>query len=86
MASQYRGSFRSTVLLLREQIASGSGLAAAMTLQPAVFDPLCLNLIEVGEDTGTLDAALERLARFRERREQLRGKLGTALRYILAWY
>jgi len=81
ISAQYRGTFLSTILLLREKVAAGSSLAAAMADQPAVFDELCLNMIEVGEDTGTLDIALERLGRFRERGEQLRGKIGTALLY-----
>jgi type II secretory pathway component PulF len=69
------------LLLLREQVSAGTSLAAAMASQPAVFDELCVNLIEVGEDAGTLDVALERLARFRERSEQFVGKVGTALLY-----
>ena len=81
LAAQYSGSFRATLLLVREQVAAGSSLAVAMANQPSVFDALCLNLVEVGEDTGTLDIALERLACFRERREQLHGKLSTALLY-----
>src|SRR5206468_1693596 len=36
---------------------------------------------EVGEDTGTLDIALERLARFQDRARQLKGKAATALIY-----
>ncbi len=81
IANQYRGSFRSSILLVRDRVSAGSSLAAAMASQPAIFDELSLNLVEVGEDTGTLDVALDRLAKFRERREQLRGKLGTALLY-----
>ncbi len=81
VVSQNRGSFRSTVMLLREQIVAGSSLAVAMSYHAAVFDELCVNLVEVGEDSGTLEVALERLARFRERRQQLRGKVGTALLY-----
>lgn len=81
IASQAGGSFRSTVQLLREQVIAGSSLAAAMATLPTTFDALCVNLIEVGEDSGTLDVALDRLARFRERREQLKGKIGTALLY-----
>jgi type II secretory pathway component PulF len=81
IALQHKSSFRATLLLLREQVSAGSSLATAMASQPAVFDELCVNLIEVGEDAGTLDVALERLARFRERSEQFRGKVGTALLY-----
>jgi len=81
ISQQYRGSFGTTLLLLHEQVAAGSSLASAMSRQPGVFDELCLNLVEVGEDSGTLETALERIAGFRERRAQLRGRLGTALLY-----
>jgi type II secretory pathway component PulF len=81
ISTQYRGSFRATLLILREQVSAGSSLARAMAEQPFVFDELCVHLVEVGEDTGSLETALSRLAQFRERREQLRGKLSTALLY-----
>jgi general secretion pathway protein F len=81
IANQYHGSFRTSLLLLRDSVCAGTSLTDAMAKQPAVFDELAINLVEVGEDTGTLDVALDRLAKFRERREQLRGKLGTALLY-----
>jgi general secretion pathway protein F len=40
-----------------------------------------VNITEVGEDAGTLDSSLERLAEFRERSAQLRGRVSTALIY-----
>ena len=52
-----------------------------MREQPDVFDDLCVNITEVGEDAGTLDTSLERLAEFRERSELLRGRVSTALIY-----
>jgi type II secretory pathway component PulF len=81
IALQHRGSFRSTVMLIKEEVLAGSSLNQAMGRQPAVFDELCLNLVEVGEDSGTLDLALERLAQFKERSQQFKGKIGTALMY-----
>jgi type II secretory pathway component PulF len=78
---QHEGRFHATVLLLRDRVAAGSSLANAMREQPTVFDDLCINITEVGEDAGTLDSALERLAEFRERSQQLRGRVSTALIY-----
>jgi len=52
-----------------------------MREHPNVFDDLCISITEVGEDSGTLDSALERLARFKERSRQLKGKATTALIY-----
>jgi general secretion pathway protein F len=78
---QHRGRFHAALMLLRDRVAAGASLAAAMHEQPQVFDDLCVNITEVGEDAGTLDASLERLAEFRERTDQLRNRVGTALIY-----
>src|SRR2546421_6578459 len=81
IARQHEGRFHATVLLLRDRVAAGSSLANSMREQPETFDDLCVNITEVGEDAGTLDAALERLAGVRERSQQLRGKGSTGLSY-----
>jgi general secretion pathway protein F len=81
LSRQGTGRFRTVVLTLRERVAGGFGLAAAMREQPAAFDELAVIVVEVGEDAGTLDASLDRLADFRERADQLRGRVGTALIY-----
>jgi type II secretory pathway component PulF len=78
---QYRGRFRSTLLLLRDKVAAGSSLAEAMRQHSETFDELCVNITEVGEDSGTLEASLQRLAEFKDRSQQLKGKLTNALIY-----
>jgi general secretion pathway protein F len=81
LARQHQGALRAVVVLLKDRVASGASLAAAMEDQPRVFDELCRNITEVGEDSGSLDTALERLAEFRERSEMVKGRIGTALIY-----
>ena len=81
LAQQHHGSFRTHLLVLRDKVAAGSSLAGAMHDQPKLFDDLCVNITEVGEDAGTLDESLERLADFRGRAEQLRGRIANALIY-----
>src|SRR5690348_8516745 len=70
IARQHKGKFGTTILLLRDRVAAGTSLAGAMREHPGVFDELAVNITEVGEDAGTLDASLQRLAEFRERSEQ----------------
>jgi len=77
----YRGRFKTAILELREQVAGGRGLAEAMADRPALFDDLTVNLVETGENAGTLDSSLERLADFKQRFAQLKGRIGTALIY-----
>lgn len=81
VARQQHGSFRGSLLILRDQVASGLSLADAMRQQPQVFDELCVNITEVGENAGTLESVLEQFAQFRERAQQLKGKVGSALLY-----
>jgi type II secretory pathway component PulF len=75
------GSFRNILLLLRERVAAGESLAQAMAAQPHVFDTMCINLAQVGEDAGNLDQSLEQLATFREKQERFKGRLISALLY-----
>lgn len=81
LSRQHKGRFHAAIVLLRDRVASGGSLAAAMREQPGVFDDLCASITEVGEDAGTLELSLERLADFRERSEQIKGRIGTALIY-----
>jgi type II secretory pathway component PulF len=81
ISKQHQGRFQAAVLLLRDRVSAGISLGGAMREQPEVFDELCVNITEVGEDAGTLDTSLERLAEFRERAEQLKGRVSTALIY-----
>ena len=73
--------FGGALLSLRERVSAGVSLADAMRQQPELFDDLCVSITEVGESTGTLDAALDRVAEFKERSLALRSKLGTVLLY-----
>lgn len=81
LARQHRSAMAATIRLVHDRVAAGSSLAAALAEQPGVFDELVLSIVEVGESAGTLDVSLERLAEFRERADQLRGKLATSLIY-----
>ena len=43
-------------------VEGGSTLSSAMAKHPRVFNQVYISLISAGETSGTLDAALERLA------------------------
>lgn len=76
----FRG-FGGILIAIRDQVAAGSTLSDAMQSEPEVFDGLSINLVAMGEQSGTLDTVLDRLAEFKERSQQLRGKVGGALIY-----
>lgn len=81
LAQQQRGGYRTALLLLRDRVAAGAGLAEAMAEQPEVFDSLSVRMVEVGENSGTLEAVLEQLAGFKERASELKDRVLTALLY-----
>lgn len=78
---QHSGRFRQCILMLREHVAAGGSLAEAMALQPGLFDELCRNIIEVGENAGTLDTAMVRLVQFRLRSSGLKNRVASAMMY-----
>jgi type II secretory pathway component PulF len=81
VAQQQRSGFRMALLQLRERVSAGVGMAEAMAEQPAVFDSLCVHMVEVGENTGTLESVLDQWAEFKERSMALKDRVLTALMY-----
>ncbi len=69
---------------IRADVESGSSLAQAFRKHPAHFDSLYANLVGAGEQSGTLDALLERLAVHREKMLAIKSKIKGALFYPLA--
>jgi general secretion pathway protein F len=78
---QQTGGFKQSMMVLRDRVAAGGSLADAMREQPTVFDPLSVHMVEVGENSGTLDAVLDQLANFSERYLQLKDRVTNALFY-----
>jgi len=66
---------------LRERLAEGSPLARAMAEEPQVFDPGYIAMVSAGEAGGALDRILQRLADFKERQEEVRRTVSSALAY-----
>ena len=81
LTRQHTGRFQQSIILMRDHVAAGGSLTDAMRQQPELFDELCLNIVEVGENAGTLDAALQRLVEFRRRSAGLKNKVANALIY-----
>jgi general secretion pathway protein F len=66
---------------IAERVADGASLADAMTEQSQLFGDLEISMVRAGEEGGFLDESLRRLAIVRERQEELRGRLISALSY-----
>lgn len=81
IVDQHRGRFRTCLLLMKDAVAEGNGLADAMRQQPEYFDDLCINVADVGENAGNLDEVLDRLADHLEQAMQFRSRIVSALLY-----
>jgi len=66
---------------IREQVAAGEPLAAAMSRFPKSFPELYRGLVAVGAESGQLGSVLSRLADYLEARLALRQKFSMALIY-----
>ena len=75
------GRLRPTVAALRSSILAGETFADALVHHPALFPPVYVALVRVGEASGTLEKILQVLANDRSRAEALRRKVADALRY-----
>ncbi len=58
--------YRQALEQVQRQIADGEAFHHALGLQP-LFPPLCRQLARVGEESGSLDALLDKLAQWYER-------------------
>jgi general secretion pathway protein F len=77
------GRLRPVVGKLRAALLSGESLASAVGDHPALFPPMYIALVRVGEVSGTLDQVLEMLGAERARSELMRRKLTDAMQYPL---
>uniref|UniRef100_UPI003D8145F5 type II secretion system inner membrane protein GspF n=1 Tax=Trichloromonas sp. TaxID=3069249 RepID=UPI003D8145F5 len=68
---------------VRGEVLQGTALHTALARHPHIFSPLFVNMIEVGEHSGTLDQVLEQLADFLEEQARLHSRLQAALAYPL---
>src|SRR6185295_9278102 len=66
---------------IREQVAAGEPLAAALSRFPRTFSDLYRGLVAVGAESGQLGGVLSRLADYLEARQMLRQKFAMALVY-----
>jgi general secretion pathway protein F len=66
---------------VRESLKSGTSFAKSLEVHPKVFPNLYVNMVAAGEESGTLEAVLDRLADFMEGQARLKGKVTAALAY-----
>lgn len=69
---------------IKNDVAGGSTLADALRSHPRYFDDLYCNLVASGEQSGSLESLLDRIATYKEKTEALKAKIKKAMKYPIA--
>ena len=75
---------RELITSVRTDVSSGTGLAGALGKYPQHFDELFCSLVASGENSGTLEVMLDRVATYKEKTEARKAKIKKALTYPVA--
>lgn len=74
-------AFKKAATGLEAALGDGKSFHEALMSQPGSFDAFTVNMVRVGEASGTLPVVLTRIADAREREEKIRSKLWSAMMY-----
>ena len=74
-------NFQKDIIAIKEQVLKGQPLSDAMSAFPKIFSDLFVNMVKVGEESGTLDQVLSHLTLQLEREHDMKSKVQGALLY-----
>lgn len=77
-------SMQEMILAIKADVESGTSLAESLAKFPLHFDDLYINLVNAGEQSGTLETLLHEIATYQEKTEALKAKIKKALVYPTA--
>ena len=72
------------LLSVKADIESGQTMADSLRKHPKYFDDLFCDLVDAGEQSGSLEGMLDRIATYKEKTEALKSKIKKALNYPIA--
>ncbi|MFH1866764.1 MAG: type II secretion system F family protein [Patescibacteria group bacterium] len=76
--------YRQLVLEAANQVKSGTAVSQAIGTNHQLFPPLVIQMVSVGEETGTLDSVLDELANFYEEEvDRIMNNLSTIIEPVL---
>ncbi|KGK86348.1 type II secretion protein F [Desulfosporosinus sp. HMP52] len=73
--------FRDTLEDVHDQLQRGNLFSSTLQAHPKVFPDFMINMVEVGEASGTLDSIMISLAEYYEKENKLRRKIKSAMTY-----
>ncbi len=77
-------TMKELVLKIKSDVESGTTFAEALQKHPKYFDNLFCSLVASGEQSGSLETMLERVATYKEKSELLKAKIKKAMKYPIA--
>ncbi len=72
------------ILGIKAEVEGGSSFSQALSKYPEHFDDLYVNLVTAGEQSGSLETLLEKIAIYKEKTESLKKKIRKALVYPIS--
>ncbi len=76
-------SMRKMLSVIKEEVNKGVSLADAFQLFPRHFSSLYINMVRAGQESGSLEIVLQRLADFLQLQMEMRSKITATLAYPL---
>lgn len=77
-------SMQRMVFGLKSNVEDGNTLADSLTKYPDQFDELFVNLVRAGEQSGSLENLLDKIATYKEKTEAIKAKIKKAMMYPIA--
>jgi type IV pilus assembly protein PilC len=74
-------AMRELIKKITKDIEAGEDLAGALSNHPLYFDSLFVNLIRAGEQAGTLEDMIDKVAMYKEKTERMKAKVKKAMMY-----
>ena len=81
LSEENSGFWKGLLVDIRERISGGASLSRALGQYQKIFPDFYRNMVEAGEQSGTLDMVLQRVADFLEKQASIREKIRTAMVY-----
>jgi len=81
MSQTQNKTLKATISRIISDVEGGTSFSAALTKYPSIFNRVFISLVAAGEASGTLDAALERLANQQEKDAEILSKVRGAMIY-----
>ncbi len=72
------------VTAIKNNVEAGNSLANSLAQHPRYFDDLFVSLVEAGEQSGSLESLLDKIATYKEKTEAIKAKIKKAMFYPIS--